>query len=121
MERRREERFETDRQAIVTVLDGDKTSIAGRVVNASGRGLRLLVDRPIPVNSPVRVDLDGQLLLGEVCYTAPEGADVAVGLSLDQVLHDVTEVAKLVDAILGEGFLPVGHPRSSEVAPALKK
>ena len=105
MERRREERFEADKPASVTILGEDPISLSGNIANASGRGLRILVDRPIPVNSAVRIDVDDRLLLGEVCYSVPEGNGFAVGLFLEQVLHEVTDVARLVDAILGEEHL----------------
>ena len=87
MDRRRESRFSTSQPAKVTVLGEWPESLEGSVTNLSGRGLRLRLQRPLPLNAAVRVDMNGSVLLGEVCYNAPDESGCAVGLMLDQVLH----------------------------------
>jgi hypothetical protein len=93
MERRREPRFSAETPALVTLLGSEQERLEGRVVNASGRGLRLL--------------LNGYILLGEVCYSTPEGSEYAVGLALEQALAELTELARMVDSLLRQDALPV--------------
>ncbi len=77
-----------------------------RLENLSARGMRLITNQPLPVNSPVRVDLNRSVLLGEVCYVQPLGKGFAIGLVLSEVLHEVPELQPLVAAILGEDKQP---------------
>ena len=103
MDRRAEPRVPTDLIARLTVLAEPSITVEGRVINASGRGLRILVDAPVPVNLPVRIDTGDSVLLGEICYCAPEGGHFGVGLQLDEVLAEVSELARHVDTLLGRG------------------
>lgn len=100
MGKRREPRVSVDSSARVTVLGENPRTIDGRVVNASGRGLRLLLNSPLPVGAAVQVELGQTMLLGEVCYAVPEVRSYAVGLELDQMLSGLSELARQVDTLL---------------------
>lgn len=96
-------------QAQVTLQNDQRVCLEAEVVNASGRGMRLLVDRRLPLNAPVQVRIDSRILLGEVCYSVAEGDRWAVGVTLEQVLADVNDLARLVDALLQRAFTSIKY------------
>ena len=54
------------------------------------------------LSSAVRVDLDDALLLGEVCYCAPDGDQFVVGVIIDQALTGMRSVLALIRSVMGE-------------------
>lgn len=60
--------------------------------------MRLRLDRALPLDSAVRVDLGKSILLGEVCYSRPVNEGYEIGLMVDQVLHDPVGFWPLFDA-----------------------
>jgi hypothetical protein len=71
------------------------------MMNISGSGMRIVVDRPLPVNAAVRVDLENSMFLAEVCYCNRDGATHTIGLTVDQVLHDTPDLLSLWRALDG--------------------
>jgi hypothetical protein len=61
--------------------------------------MRLSLDRALPLDSAVRVDLGNSILLGEVCYSRPDNEGYVVGLMVDQVLHETVGLRPLMDAV----------------------
>jgi hypothetical protein len=110
MDRRREPRIDTDELALITLLGDHSATYCARIVNFSGRGMRLVLDRPLPRNAPIRVDWKDCLLLGEVCYNAEQDGEYAVGLMLDQSINGVSELAQLAQAALDEHCEVPAHP-----------
>ncbi len=102
MDRRSESRFQTDEPVQVTVLGQTQPVVAGRLANLSGKGMRLLLESPVPVGAPIRVDMDGTMLLGEVCYCYPEGAKWAIGLQLEHALTHSDDLARLMRQLVGD-------------------
>ena len=102
MDRRREPRFETEHPVQVTLLDEEEVTLDGRMVNISGCGLRLILDRAVPLNTAVRVDCVDSILLGEVCYVEQQDDAYAVGVSLDQAVNDLAQLAQLKEAVFSE-------------------
>ena len=117
MDLRSEPRFPTDEPVRVTVLGGTKFEANGRIVNVSGRGMRLRINARVPVGAAIRVDVDGSLLLGEVAYCQADGEFFAVGLQLEQALTISEELSRLMRRLMEEsaGAAPDGtvasHPR----------
>ncbi len=108
MDRRREPRYGANEPALMTVLDADGRSMAGRIADMSGRGMKLVVEDAVPAGTAVQVDWAEALLLGEVCYCAPlEGGGYALGLSFEHALFDTAELARLARKLLGEAPEPV--------------
>lgn len=99
MERRAQPRCAAFDPVTVTILGERPETVPAVVENISARGMRLVLDKMLPVNSAVRVDFKGSLLLGEICYAESTGGRFAIGLSLDQVLHETPELARLNDAL----------------------
>jgi PilZ domain len=102
MDLRSEPRFPTDEPVRVTVLGGTKIEADGRIVNISGRGMRLLINTQVPAGAAIRVDVDGSLLLGEVAYCYADGEQYAVGLQLEQALTISEELSRLMRRLIEE-------------------
>lgn len=104
---------------------GAPVRLNAKVGNLSGRGVRLLIDRPLEVNIAVQVDFqydsDAALLLGEVVYCVAQGEHYAVGLELHHRLVHLTSLRELMKRLMSEQVLgeheervgqPVRQPRS---------
>ncbi|MEN6537149.1 MAG: PilZ domain-containing protein [Bryobacteraceae bacterium] len=96
MDLRSEPRFPTDGPVTITVLGPEPSTISGRIVNVSGRGMRFMLDAPVPANAAIRADVEGTLLLGEVAYCYPEGKAYAAGIQLEQALTVSEELCRLM-------------------------
>ncbi len=99
MDRRREPRFATEQVVEVTLLGPEPVCFAGTVVNLSGHGMRILVDRRVEMDRAVKVKVEGTMILGEVAYCQPDGEKYAMGLEVDQVLHEVPDLLPLWKAL----------------------
>jgi hypothetical protein len=102
----------------VTVLGGADAPLPnaerlekGHVLNISGKGMRILVDRPLPSGTLLEVNREGTLLLGEVCYChhLPGGNQFTVGLQVEHSLSNTIEMALLAHRLLGIERQPVSR------------
>ncbi|HLH20481.1 MAG TPA: PilZ domain-containing protein [Bryobacteraceae bacterium] len=98
MDQRREPRFEIDQSVIVTVLSEQPLKMHGRVRDASGRGLGLVVPRPVEPGAALRIEIDDALVLGEAIYCRDEQREHFIGVELDQVLVGLTELSRRLSA-----------------------
>jgi hypothetical protein len=98
MDQRREPRFEADQAVVVTILSEQPTRLAGRVRNASGRGLGLVVACQIDPGAAIRIEIDDSLVLGEAIYCRAEADGYFLGVELDQVLVGLTELGRRLSA-----------------------
>ena len=98
MERRQEPRLKIDRRVTVkvTVLGSEGLELPGELVNLSGKGAALLLDRALPLDAAVRIDIDDAVLLGEVRWCRGEGAVFTVGLSVEHWLPNLKELARMM-------------------------
>lgn len=113
MERRRDRRFDAETQLQMAVLrmDGEE-HVPARLRNLSGRGMSLLLEGPVPVGTAVRVEIGDRLLLGEICHVREEANGFLTGLRLQHSLTSMTDLARLVAAIMGES--PAGRASPAE-------
>jgi hypothetical protein len=102
MEQRSEPRFDENQPVRVTVLREPQRELGGRIENVSGRGLRIVLDEPIADCEVVKLEWDGTLLLGEVCYCEREPGGYGVGLKLEHALFDTHELARLARKLAGK-------------------
>jgi hypothetical protein len=86
MDRRREPRIRAYETVNLTVLGDSGYSAPANAIQLSPHGMRLVIDRPIPLNAPIKVVCDDWLGLGDVCYCIEERGHFVVGLQLDQAL-----------------------------------
>lgn len=107
MDERKDFRFETNQPVSLTILgrhsrDAD-THLSACMVNISGRGISLTTETSVPVSSAVRLDVNDNILLGEVCHTRQTGpSEYICGVRLEQVLTAVGDLSNLVSGIMGE-------------------
>lgn len=115
MERRRSNRFFLDRPVRVTLLTPNSARdlvFEARMLDLSENGMRVLLDAPVAAGSPIRVDADSCIFLGEVCYCAPDPeGGWSAGVVLEQPLDSLEDLARLTEALMDEG-----HSRSRSVA-----
>lgn len=103
MERRREHRFETDQLVELVILGaepGDDVRLQSRLLNLSGRGLTLLSERQLPAGTPVRVNLNDAVLLGELCHCTKADGGYLCGIKLEQALTSVGDLSQLMSAVM---------------------
>jgi hypothetical protein len=85
MELRREPRLKANQPVIVSPLGMMKMPpVAGRTVDMSGSGLRLRLPNPIPCGSPVKVEAEHMVMLGEVSRCQFEDGCYTVSLAMLQ-------------------------------------
>ena len=115
MGERRDFRFETNQLVSLTILgrysrDAD-TRLPARMVNISGRGISLTTESRVLLSSAVRLDVNDNVLLGEVCHSRQTGpSEFICGVRLEQALTAVGDLSKLVSGIMGETRRSVETP-----------
>src|SRR5712675_2031325 len=95
MERRREPRIQADQKVDLIVLGTDAGAIDAHARQFSGRGLRLVVRRAVPVGTAVKVQGDDWLVLGKVRDCRKEQLDYVIGLDLEHSLMGLRELEEL--------------------------
>lgn len=72
----RELRWQPGQSAEVSLLGGPGQAVprqCARILELSGKRARLSVDLPVKTGDAMRLEWDGQLLLGQVLYAEPGG------------------------------------------------
>jgi hypothetical protein len=86
VERRRETRLKSNQPVVVTALGlMGMPPMSGRVLDMSGSGLRLRLANPLPCGSPVKVESEHLVMVGEVSRCEEQRDGYSVGLSLFHV------------------------------------
>jgi hypothetical protein len=98
MDYRNELRFDANQPVRVTNLGIPGEPVAGKIVNFSARGLRLLLMDEIAVGAVIKVEWGRTLLLGQVVYCEPEGKDFAAGMELEEAVYDTQMFASQTGA-----------------------
>jgi hypothetical protein len=81
------------------------------MVNLSGRGLSLTTKIPVPVGTAVRIDVNDNILLGEVCHSSESGpSEFVCGVRLEQALTAVHDLSRLVSGLMGASQPRVEKP-----------
>ncbi len=115
MERRREPRIKTSEAVQVTLLGESFASFPGRTLDASGKGIRVSLSRPIKPGSAVKVELEDSILLAEVSYCVPVNEGYTAGLQVDQILTGLKELTRLNARLLADSRGPMmSNPNSRE-------
>ena len=78
--------------------------------NRSGSGLAIRAAQALPLSTPVRVDLDDRMLLGEVCHCAAADGGFLIGLRVEHVVEHLQSLARLARELESEGA-----PRTPEI------
>jgi len=112
MDQRREPRLRADQPVTVTVLAEHRTQQSGTIRNASQRGLALEVPSPVPPGTPVQMEIEDALVLGEVVYCNQNHQSCLLGVQLDQMLCGL----KALREKLQELALPESGPDPAPLA-----
>lgn len=90
--------METD--AVFTNLENSDPSQPCSVVALNGHTMQLKVPQPVGIGSPVKIESDDTISLGEVsqCLRGEEG--YIVWVNLVEALHNVEELSRLARALL---------------------
>ncbi len=115
MDRRSEPRVEINQTAELTILGEPDRKVTALLKNLSGRGLSVLTDCAIPLGTPVRLDVNDSVMLGEICYCASTSEGLICGIQLEQALHSVADLTRLVARLMMEdtGSRPASRDRRS--------
>jgi len=84
-----------------TELAGTETPQVCPVLDVDGNIIRLKLPRRTVIGSPVKIEADNTLSLGEVCDCHPEEDGYVVYVELLQSLRQVAELTRLARALLG--------------------
>ena len=95
-QRRKQGRLPAEQTVQLTVLGTTEVSIIGRVVNVSGRGVRLLADCPVEPGSSIQIDLGASVLMGEVRYCQAEGQQFGLGIELEKPVNSAGDLTRIL-------------------------
>jgi hypothetical protein len=105
VERRKEPRIALDSPVRLSILGDDrKLEIPGRIVDLSGKALKVATQVPLPCGTLVKAELFDTLLLGEVCRSAEGDNCFHVVVQVSHSLSSLPELERLNAALhrLGE-------------------
>ncbi|MGJ5816902.1 PilZ domain-containing protein [Paludibaculum fermentans] len=118
MERRQSTRVPVELRTTLTVLGEADLNIAAEVLDLSGNGARVLLDRKLPMGACVKLVLEDCLYLGEVAYCRQVDGGYQAGLTLEHAVHALNDLHWLMQSLLAEtvsstrGFESRPEPRS---------
>lgn len=101
-ERRHAPRLPADMPVTVTVLGSNADPLSGIALNQSGTGLLVSVGEPVGCGTPVRIEGNDMLLLGEVCRCEKSGQDYRLAVKIRHCLSGMKELDRLNRALLGD-------------------
>jgi hypothetical protein len=78
-------------QSVVVSVSGTDQLVHGVIRNFSEGGVQILLDQPLRIPSPVKIEYAGKLLAGEVVYCRQEQAGWLLGIRMGNALSGVTE------------------------------
>ena len=100
------------RSITLLTTDGD-LPLAARVTERDGRRLTLHVDKHLEREAAIRIDVDDQVLLGEVLWCARTGTGYSAEVELDQAITSVHDLSRLVDALMRQDRRRAAHPEET--------
>ena len=103
MDRRLEERYQTNLAAIVTDIAAPDRVASGRIVNVSQSGICASLSMQLAVGATVKVQIHDCKLFGHIIYCDEEPA-FQTGIEIVRVLIGESDLSRLVRAILTEAM-----------------
>lgn len=84
-----------------TDLEDSNTSHNCLVLALDGPSMQLKLPRQVAIGTPVKIEADDTLSLGEVSYCRPTEDGYIVWVEVLEALHNVGELSRLARALLG--------------------
>ena len=98
MNQRRQPRLGADQSVWITLFGEPEIRLPARVKNVSTRGMGLELQGPVAIGSPVKIEVEDCLFLGEIIYCREDEASFYVGVELEQALYGLSELARALGA-----------------------
>jgi hypothetical protein len=102
MERRRHPRLPVQGNASARILSGPQRSLAMVLDELSPAGARLRSSEPLAPGTLLRVECAETLLLGEIVHCQKLEDGYLAGMSIEHSLTGITDLHRLMDALLAE-------------------
>jgi hypothetical protein len=118
LERRQEPRVAAKERVVVTELGPHGEPHVGLIVEASGKSLTLKLVSAIAHGTPVQVETENMLMLGEVVRCEPADDGFRLALALRHSLHNLQALEKLNRTLMGKRTVPdqrIGQEEWSKV------
>jgi hypothetical protein len=89
--------------AVVAVLGNgsEKQHLPAQLIEARGCWMTLQMETPLAAGAPLRVDVQGGLVLGTAAAAESTAEGFQVRVEIDQVIPDTAGLARLISAVLG--------------------
>ena len=91
----------------------ETTAIPGTLVRSDGRVLTVTASAPLLPGTPVRLDVEGGLVLGEVVGAEMGASRCYLSIMIDQVIPSLSDLASLVQSVMDAS--PSGIDRRGDV------
>ena len=89
-------------RSITLLTDSGDIPVPARVDAREGRRIMVSLARPLDRDAAIRIDVEDQVLLGEVTWCAKTRDGFAAEIELDQAITSVHDLSRLVNALVGE-------------------
>jgi hypothetical protein len=99
MERRRQIRNQPSEAIEVAVLGEGHSCMIGRILDESDHGFALLLPASVPPGTPIKIEAQDSLVLGEVSYCTHQESGFRVGLVVKHRLAGLADLHRLNRAL----------------------
>ena len=101
---------------MVTLLEATRNHvIEAYILDIAGSGLHLRMPESVSCGTPVKIEGNNTLMLGDVCRCEPAEGAFMVGVQLSGTLSPLTELEQLNRALVGEAERKVEFNSESDV------
>lgn len=102
----------------LNVLGAAPQTIPAQLRILVGRRAELRSESAVAPGTAVRIDLEDSMLLGEVAGCIPEGSLFAAQIEVVEAIPSLSDLARLVAAVMNEGRAEIGSRNVARAATA---
>ena len=95
-------RYQPGQPLQITVLDS-RELLQGHIVQIAGRAATFSLHRPLAFGSPIRIDFDDCMLLGEVSSCEGRTKEYVIRVDVCDAIPVMSDLARLVSAVMTRG------------------
>ena len=89
-------------RSITLLAETGDIRLPARIAERDGRRLTLILDRAVERDAAIRIDVEDQVLLGEVLWCARMEDGFSADIELDQAITSLHDLSRLVDALMAQ-------------------